>query len=271
MTVLRLLPMLICDTIYAVALDAINFTNSLSGTQEEKESKLYLCFVKYECMTYNIFTFFILLHQFVIYPCFSMYIPRMLKRISLGLSFALISSITYLILVLIGYENKKSSCDCISNHEASDDAVIAINYQWVLIPQLICGLGFAFINLNSLEFIIAQSPTNMRGFIVGIWYATFDIAVIINVNFYRPFLYIHADPFGCIFYHFLAKNILILLILVAFLCLAKHYKLCVRENIVPVYQIAEEYYERYMEQSENSENDSSEEITNYINEPQSIN
>ena len=44
-----------------------------------------------------------------------------------------------------------------------------------------------------------------------------------------------------------------------------------RENIVPVYQIAEEYYERYMEQSENSENDSSEEITNYINEPQNIN
>ena len=44
-----------------------------------------------------------------------------------------------------------------------------------------------------------------------------------------------------------------------------------RENIVPVYQIAEEYCERYMEQSKNSENDSSEEITNYINEPQNIN
>ena len=64
---------------------------------------------------------------------------------------------------------------------------------------------------------------------------------------------------------------LILLILVAFLCLAKHYTLRVRENIVPVYQIAEEYYERYMEQSENTENDTSEEITNYINEPQYIN
>ena len=59
--------------------------------------------------------------------------------------------------------------------------------------------------------------------------------------------------------------------MVVFLCLKKHCKLRVRENIVPVYQIAEEYCERYMEQSENSENDSSEEITNYINEPQNIN
>ena len=72
----------------------------------------------------------------------------------------------------------------------------------------------------------------------------------------------------CTFYFFLVKSMLILLILVAFLCLAKHYKLRVRENIVPVYQIAEEYYERYMVQSENTENDSSEEITN---EPQDIN
>ena len=267
-TVLRLLPMLICVTGHAIAWDSINFTSHLSGAQEEKESKFYWCFVKSQSINYNVFNICILLHQFVIYPCFSRYIPSMLKRICLGLSFALISSITYLMLVLIGYD-KKSSGDCLLNSEAFDDAVIPINYQWALIPQLISGLGFFFV-LHSLEFVIAQSPTNMRGFIVGIWYAAIGIGEVININFYRPFLYIHADPFGCIFYYFLAKSMLILLSLVAFLCLAKHYKLRVRENIVPVYQIAEEYYERYMymEQSENTENDSSE---GYINEPQDIN
>ena len=259
-TLLRLLPLLICVTAYAVSFDTINLTSYMSGAQEPKESNFYLCFVKNHCVTYNVFSVLILLHQFVIYPCFSKYIPSMLKRISLGLSFTLISSIFYLILVLIGYENMKPSGDCLLNCEASDDAVISTNYQWALIPQLICGLGFYFIHVNCFEFVIAQSPTNMRGFIVGIVYAATGIGQLININFYRPFLYIHADPFGCIFYYFLAKSMLILLILVAFLCLAKHYKLRVRENIVPVYQIAEEYYERYMEQSENTENDSSEEI-----------
>ena len=251
-TVLQLLPMLICVTGYAVAWDSIKFPSCLSGAQEEKESKFYLCFVKSQCINYSVFNICILLHQFVIYPCFSKYIPSMLKRISLGLSFVFISTLSYLILVLIGYENKKSPSYCLLNSEASDESVIPINYQWVLIPQLICGLGFFFIYVISLEFVIAQSPTNMRGFIVGIWYATFGIGEIININFYRPFLYIHADPFGCILYYFLAKSVLILLILFAFLCLAKHYKLRVRENIVLVYQIAEEYYERYIEQSENT-------------------
>ena len=250
-TVLRLLPMLICATGYAIA-DTINFTSHKSVAQEQKESKLYLCFVKNHSVLFSVFGICILLHQFVIYPCFSKYIPSMLKRICLGLGFALISSISYLILVLIGYDSEKSSGDCLLR---SEDAVIPVNYQWGLIPQLTFGLCNYFISVNSLEFVIAQSPRNMRGFIVGMWYTAFGIGELININFYRPFLYIHADPFGCNFYYFLAKSMLILLILVAFLCLAKHYKLRVRENIVPVYQIAEEYYERYMEQSENTEND----------------
>ena len=133
--------------------------------------------------------------------------------------------------------------------EASE-AFIPINYQWVMIPQLASGLGFFFIEINCFEFVIAQSPTNMRGFIVGILYAALGIGELININFYHPFLYIHVDPFGCIFYYFLAKNALILLILVVFLFLAKHYKLRVRENIVPVYQIAEDYYGKYIDQSE---------------------
>ena len=110
--------------------------------------------------------------------------------------------------------------------------------------QLASGLGFFFIEINCFESVIAQSPTNMRSFIVGILYAAVGIGELININIYHPFLYIHADPFGCIFYYFLANSTLIQLILVVFLFLVKHYKLGVRENIVPVYQLAEEYYER---------------------------
>ena len=103
-TVLRLLPMLICVTGYAVAWDNINFPSCLSGALEEKESG-------------------------VIYPCFSKYIPSMLKRISLGLSFVFISTLSYLILVLIGNENKRSSSYCLLNSEAFDEALVPINYM----------------------------------------------------------------------------------------------------------------------------------------------
>ena len=182
-TVLRLLPLLICVTGHAIAWDTIGFPSHLSGAQEKKESKFYWCFVNNHCINYNVFGICILLHQFVIYPCFSRYIPSMLKRICLGLSFTLISSISYLILVLIGYENKKSSGDCLLNSVASNEAVIPINYQWTSIPQLICGLGFYFIHVNCFEFVIAQSPINMRGFIVGIVYAAIGIGELIVLSY----------------------------------------------------------------------------------------
>ena len=52
--------------------------------------------------------------------------------------------------------------------EASDEAVTPINYQWIMISQLASGLGFFFIKINCFESVIAQSLTNMRGYIWGI-------------------------------------------------------------------------------------------------------
>ena len=245
--VLRLLPMVMCVLAYTIAWDTLNFTSYLSN---EGNAHFSLCFLKHQCVTYNTFCVLILLHQFVIYPCFSRYIPSMLNRVSIGLVIALLTTVSYLMFVLIGYEKDKTEVDCLLPHKVTDETVIRIDYQWVIIPQLASGLCFFFIHVNSFEFVIAQAPTNMRGFVVGIWYAAIGIGELININFYHPFTYIQANPLGCIFYYFLAKSMLILLILVAFLFLTKYYKLRVRENIVPVYQIAEDYYGRYIDQSE---------------------
>ena len=245
--VLRLLPMVMCVLAYTIAWDTVNFTSYLSN---EGNAHFSLCFLKNQCVTYNTFCVLILLHQFVIYPCFSRYIPSMLNRVSIGLVIALLTTVSYLMFVLIGYEKDKTEVDCLLPHKVTDETVIRIDYQWVIIPQLASGLCFFFIHVNSFEFVIAQAPTNMRGFVVGIWYAAIGIGELMNINFYHPFTYIQANPLGCIFYYFLAKSMLILLILVAFLFLTKYYKLRVRENIVPVYQIAEDYYGKYIDQSE---------------------
>ena len=43
-------------------------------------------------------------------------------------------------------------------------------------------------------------------------------------------------------------SVIILIILIIFLILAKHYKFRVRENEVNVHMIAEEHYERYLDE-----------------------
>ena len=56
-------------------------------------------------------------------------------------------------------------------------------------------------------------------------------------------------------YYFIAKSMIILIILIVFLILAKRYKLRVRENVVNIHIIAEEHYDRYMDQEEEYDNE----------------
>ena len=69
-TVLRLLPLLICVTAYAVSFDTIKFPSHMSGAQEKKESKFYLCFVKNHCVSYNVFNICILIQSAHYWPFF---------------------------------------------------------------------------------------------------------------------------------------------------------------------------------------------------------
>ena len=81
---------------------------------------------------------------------------------------------------------------------------------------------------------------------VGLWYAAFGIGYTINVNMKYQLN---------ILYYFIAMSALVLIILIVFLILAKCYKLRVRENEVNVHLIAEEHYERYMDQEEEYNNE----------------
>ena len=53
-----------------------------------------------------------------------------------------------------------------------------------------------------------------------------------------------------LYYVSIVNFVILLLIFIMFEIFAKCYKLRIRENIVPVAQIAEEHYERYQEQSD---------------------
>ena len=119
-----------------------------------------------------------------------------------------------------------------------------------MIPQILTGITYFFIFITSLEFTVAQSPTRMRGLMVGLWYAALGFGSLICTNTYRVFLYIESVTFGCGFHYFCAKGGCILILLIVFLFLSKHYKLRVRENIVPIHQIAEEHIERYIDERE---------------------
>ena len=227
-TVLRMIPLMICivglscaDEVYWSIMKGANPINSSFKS----------CFISNNIMTSVTSMFLLLLHQFLIYPCFNKYIPSMLKRIGLGLVFALATTLSYVVI----FKYQKNTLSYLND--------------LLLIPQILYGVAFALIFPASLEFTIAQSPVEMRGMMVGMWFASYGIGYLINVN--------TKYPFGCddisicpSFYYYITRSVVIFIILLVFIVLAKWYKFHVRENEVNIVQIVDEQFERYLNQEE---------------------
>ena len=248
-TVLRMIPLYICIFGFYLAWELISLPDFLSNAIEDNQSYA-MCIIRPSTVSLITLSVFVLFYQFLIYPCFHKYIPSMLKRIGLGLILCFLTSFTYMIIALIG-EVKNSSAVCVLKDPSINSSFeIPIDYHWVIVPEVICGISYFLVLTISLEFTVAQSPKSMRGLMVGFRYAVVGLAVLMSMYFETPFEYLDSAPLGCGFYYFLSKTVLIFIILVIFILLAKHYKLRVRDNETNVYQVVDEHYERFMRQSD---------------------
>ena len=120
----------------------------------------------------------------------------------------------------------------------------------MIILPLTFSITLYLVKVTSLEFIVAQSPQSMRGVMVGLWYASigFGILSCSFVNYmFNNFISNYANA---VLYGNIVQSVILLLIFLMFVIFAKYYKLRIRDNVVPVRQIAEEHYERYQKQSD---------------------
>ena len=222
-TVFRLLPVLISVIGFGFCTNTLNFTALIED------------FALNDLLS-ALIGVFILIHLFILHPCCSKYIPSMLKRITLGLVFGLLTPIVCFIIQLIFLYSKLLS-----------------NYQWIIIlPTISIAIAEFLMQVSSLEFIVAQSPKSMRGVMVGLWYASLAVGSLSYdfVGYLVSNIIGNDNNADVTFYASIVSSVILLLILIMFVMFAKCYKLRIRENIVPVREIAEEHYERYQEQSD---------------------
>ena len=225
--IMRLTPLFIC----IISLICAENINWIIYKQHEKLSFID-SFVSKRALYALVASLLILFYQFIIHPCFHKYIPSMLKRIGVGLVFSLFTTIYYVIML---------AC---KDHFHFDTT----SHKFTIVSQVLYGISFALILPTSLEFTIAQSPIEMRGLLVGLWYAARGVGYIFTINSEYLFM-CEKDMTACqSVYYYIVKSVLVLIILIVFIILAKHYKLRVRENEINIHLIVEEHYERYMDQ-----------------------
>ena len=193
-----------------------------------KISQFISCFILYDSLYFSIAILIILL---LLSQMLRKYIPSMLKRIGLGLVFALTVQLYYVIMFA-----------CKDYFQLN-----TLSYNAIIIPEILYGVSHALILPTSLEFTIAQSPHEMRGLMVGLWFAAFAIGYALSITG-KILLKCEGDIICQSLFYYVYIIVLVLIILIVFLVLAKRYKLRVRENEVNIHVIAEEHYERYIEQ-----------------------
>ena len=109
-----------------------------------------------------------------------------------------------------------------------------INYNWLLVPEVLNGLSYVIIFSSTLEFICAQSPYSTKGFLIGIWFSFQGIdSVILALQ-----RYFELD---CYFGYYIAKGFLMIGIVILFLFSARVYRYRQRQD-KDTRTIIEEYY-----------------------------
>ncbi len=258
-TVGRILPVLLLSMIVCrIGYDSVNLYQR-SANRKNTNYNISDVMIAEDILPYLVATLMILLYQFVLYPCFYKYIPSLLKRIGLGIFFSLLTSAIYMILTISDqYIKPLAMCPLGIKLLSNSTIILPIDYKWLLLPKIMYGISNFFLLTYSLEFTVAQTPKSMRGIMVGLWNAIIGISKLINGYSYLLYFYIGTESLGCLSYYYIGNTTFILIVFLAYLVVARKYKVRIRDYIVPVYQIAEEYTTKYLDSSEedSSEDDS---------------
>ena len=189
--------------------------------------------------------FLIPLYQLVIFPFFHNWIPSMLKQIGIALTLKTLGIILLTATEINGLASipgfLEGYVNCTGN--LSNDIIIHIEWYWSIIPVVLYCIGTTMASVLLLEFIIAQAPQKMKGFVISM---SLVISGFNGLNY-------GLATYGGTLCYCLPLVILPVAFYVLFIFLAKRYTLRERNREINIQAIVEEHYERYLDQEEEYE------------------
>ena len=108
-------------------------------------------------------------------------------------------------------------------------------------PCVLYGIGKTITGVLILEFIIAQSPDKMKGFVIGVMLGVYGLVNLACGAFIWISFTICRD---------ITAVVVLLVLFVILMLLCKCYTLRERNREINIQAIVEEHYERYMDQEE---------------------
>ena len=159
---------------------------------------------------------------------------------------------------LIEYSNTTDSntTGCVNTCPSSSLYTMDSTLMWLLVPHILHGFGYMLVFVSALEFICAQSPFRLKGFVVGIWYAMFSIKYIIINLTDDGISYYQLEERTWIVYESIKLGI-IGLSLIIFGISCRWYRYRERDEVVNVQGMIEDIFEKELLQQENEDENAS--------------
>ena len=264
-TFLQILPLLLCLFGYQLAGDGYSAPEQLQRTSCPSLPVLLLIVYNPHHLSALVAVVGIPLYRTVIRKIFS-YCKRVLAltRMWIGLYLALIQVTLYIIIVL-NYDSTFSQQQtfltqkCVRNSptincyrfrvenrdQICEATTTDMTFLWLIIPQILNGLSSLLVSMTVFEFICAQAPRNTQGILIGSWYATFSIRYLL-VAILDTLIIERRSWLICEG----AKCFLILVSIVLFSFVSKHYRYRQRDEIVNVQGMIEDTFEKWYNQEE---------------------
>ena len=113
------------------------------------------------------------------YPLLHKRIPSLLKRIGAGLVLGIVGLLLDLTLDTVGHINSNNTLCMFDKYQpGSANNTLPIPLYWLLISDLVVGVGAVIVVCSVTEFIMAQTPNRMRGFMMGMAYTLLGIGYL---------------------------------------------------------------------------------------------
>ena len=209
------------------------------------------------------------LYIWIVYSLFLKKPLKMFIRLVVGIFICLSGVVCLLITDIVGHEmnisNSTNHTQCVFQMTVSDTKSTilppSLHMHWAVFipPSLLLGIGPLLVTATTLEFISAQSPQSMKGFLVGVFFAIrglfqfLNSIVIIPLSLKQPWAsgkMIEDPPVtNCGFVYLVLTSVTGLIGLILFSLAAKRYKYRTRDEGMFCQHDVEEIYDRYMDQT----------------------
>ena len=197
----------------------------ITATNASKSSDLLMSAV---CRTATM-GFLVLARALFIHFC--NYYLSMLKRIGIG-SVLTFTCALYILLI-----------NCLEYTTSIGERINIIAYLNLVIPMVLFEISYIALKVSLLEFIIAQSPQNMKGILIGIFYVIrYGIGGLLALIQRLLCTHLHSALSCNGIVSYAVVTVIILVSGIVFSIVACKYRLRERDEVVNVHIFAEEYY-----------------------------